>query len=61
MKAVYKHEREDVLSASFRIAARKPRAIKKHIQMADQIDDVTREDTELAADMRRKARADHTR
>lgn len=34
---------------------------KGYIQMADQIYDITREDTELAADIRRKARADRTR
>ena len=34
---------------------------KGYIQLADQIYDITREDTELAADIRRKARADRTR
>ncbi|MGG3998189.1 hypothetical protein [Anoxybacillus kestanbolensis] len=34
---------------------------KGYIQLADQIYDITREDTELAADIRRKAGADHTR
>ncbi|MCL6588042.1 MAG: PIN domain-containing protein [Anoxybacillus sp.] len=34
---------------------------KGYIQLADQIYDITREHTELAADIRRKARADRTR
>jgi len=59
MKTMHKHERGCFISI-FSNSREETSRNKKPIQMADQIDDVTREDTGLADDIRRKERADHT-